>query len=313
MQLPIQDWDQEKRAAHLKDALLAMKKTPDVIAFSEVFTDGGYDAIKSMKSVYPYLTPILGLVCEVSKDKKWNSIKGNCSNSFGVYRGGVVIASKYPITEQHAYVFKAVQTSSWDNNANKGAVYAKIKHGDFNYHVVATHTQATHSASEAAEAHTVRVKQVTEIRTWIDTFKIAKTDPVIVAGDLNVEHDKPTELSAIIDTGLKATLWFDKGKAKNYVHSYPENNWMARAYNYSSSGDMCYNKTLDYVVTLKGHLQPSQPAQQDVIQLKATKKWYWSYLDGSWSLCGVSGSTSHDGYTTDLSDHYPVMATYTYK
>lgn len=86
---------------------------------------------------------------------------------------------------------------------------------------------------------------------------------------------------------------------------------MARAYNYYFNGDMCYNKTLDYVVTLRDYLQPSQPAQQDVIALKAAKKWYWSYLHGSWSLCG--GSQSHNGDTTDLSDHYPVMATYTYK
>jgi len=307
MQLPVQDWDQTERANRLPDAIRALADQPDVIAFSEVLTDEAYAAVQAMSDVYPHITPVLGQVCSGGG---WDTISGNCSNAFTVVRGGVVIASKHPILAQHAYIFNASQTGTADFQANKGAVYAEIEIDSNRYHVTATHTQATHSGSNANTSHNVRVAQAEEIRTWLDGFSIAATDPVIVAGDLNVAHDEDADRQAIIDTALNATLWFDNGNAAGYEHSYPENNWMSRAYNYYFDEDMCYNKTLDYVVTLNGYLQPSEPAQQDVIVLKAANSWYWSYLSGSWSLCG--GSTYHNGYTTDISDHYPVVATYKY-
>lgn len=307
MQLPVQDWDQSQRAAHLPDAIRALADQPDVIAFSEVLTDEALYAVQELNDVYPYMTPVLGLVCSGGG---WDSISGNCSNAFTVVRGGVMVISKYPIIEQHAHVFNASQFGTADYQANKGAVYVEIEKEGHRYHIAGTHTQATHDEDTAQTAHETRVAQAQEIRDWLDGFNIPADEPVIVAGDLNVEHDNTSNLNEIVNQSLNATLWFDNGNVTDYVHSYPENNWMSRAYNYYFGYDMCYNKTLDYVVTLNGYLQPIEPAQQDVIQLKATESWYWSYLDGRWDLC--NGTVWHDGYTTDLSDHYPVVATYRY-
>ena len=213
-----------------------------------------------MSDVYPHITPVLGLVCSGGG---WNSISGDCSNAFTVVRGGVVVASKHPILAQHAHVFNASQFGTADYQANKGAVYVEIEVSGHRYHIAGTHTQATHSGSSADTAHNTRVAQAQEIRSWLDGFNIPATDPVIVAGDLNVAHDNVANVAAIIDNGLNATLWFDNANNPGYEHSYPENNWMSRAYNYYFDEDICYNKTLDYVVTLNGYLQPTQPAQQE--------------------------------------------------
>jgi len=328
MQLPVQDWDQSQRASMLAGALLADVNDPDVISFSEVLTDEAYTAIQGLNPEYPYYTPVLGQVCSGGN---WDSISGNCSNSVTVVRGGVAIASKYPILEQHAYVFTVAEFGTADYQANKGAVYVKIDIDGFNYHVLATHTQATHGDSTAA--HGYRVQQAQEIRAWIDSFGIPANEPVIIAGDLNVSHDNASNLAEILDDGLNATLWFDNANTPGYVHSYPEDNWMARAYNYYfEESDPCYNKTLDYVVSFNGYLQPSAPAQMDVVVLKNSTPFYWGYLDGYWyedspsqqGICasgagftdtnGNPGVTEgyFDGYYTDLSDHYPVIATYQY-
>ena len=328
MQLPVQDWDQSQRASMLAGALLADVNDPDVISFSEVLTDEAYTAIQGLNPEYPYYTPVLGQVCSGGN---WDSISGSCSNSLTVVRGGVAIASKHPILEQHAYVFNVAEFGTADYQANKGAVYVKIDIDGFNYHVLATHTQATHGDSTAA--HGYRVQQVQEIRAWIDSFGIPVNEPVIIAGDLNVSHDNASNLAEIIDDGLNATLWFDNANTPGYVHSYPEDNWMARAYNYYfEESDPCYNKTLDYVVSFNDYLQPSVPAQMDVVVLKNSIPFYWSYLDGYWyehsasqqGICATgTGFTDYygnegvtegyfDGYYTDLSDHYPVIATYQY-
>ena len=45
-----------------------------------------------------------------------------------------------------------------------------------------------------------------------------------------------------------------------------------------------------------------------ILKLKAKEPWYWSYLDGYWHL--HEGIVKHDGYYNDVSDHYPVVATF---
>ncbi len=302
MQLPVQDWDQTQRLAHLGDAIRAMPKTPDVIAFSEVFTDDAYNTLQSLDDVYPYLTPVVGLSCSGGG---WDSTTGNCSNSPFVIRGGVVIASKWPIVSQHQHIFYSSLKGSWDYQANKGAAYVSIERDGYVYHIVGTHLQATHDGS-ADEEHTVRMGQLDEIRTWVDSLSVPSNEPVILAGDMNVDFSLTSQINDMLSHS-NASLNFPNTQGYG---SYPEDNWMSRAYNYYFDYDMCYNDTLDYVLSRNDHLQPTNNPEMQVVALKSPTAWYWSYLRGWWTLC--SGSYWHDGYTTDLSDHYPVMTTYQY-
>ena len=302
MQLPVQDWDQTQRLAHLDDAIRAMPETPDVIAFSEVFTDDAYNTLQSLSDIYPYLTPVVGLNCNGGG---WDSISGNCSNSPFVIRGGVVIASKWPITAQHQHVFVASLQGSWDYQSNKGAAYVSISKAGYNYHIVGTHLQATHDEA-ADQEHSIRMAQLDEITDWVDDFSIPASEPVIVAGDMNVDFSLSAQVTDMLSHS-QSVLNFPNAQG---FGSYPEDNWMSRSYNYYFDYDMCYDDTLDYVLTRSDHLQPVNNAEMSVIALKSPTSWYWSYLRGWWPLCG--GWYWHDGYTTDLSDHYPVLTTYQY-
>lgn len=295
------NWDQQQRAAHLPDAIRALEEQPDVIIFSEVINDYADTAINNLADVYPYRTPILGQVCTGGD---WDSIQGDCSNAFTVVRGGVVIASKHPIVEQHAYVFHSSLFGSADYQANKGAVYTEVDINGYRYHLVGTHLQATHDES-ADEEHSIRMNQLDEINSWLNQFNISTTEPVIFGGDFNVDFSHSIQVSDMLQHA-ESNLWYQF----DGTGSYPEDNWMARSSNYYYGYDMCYNDTLDYVMTHQAHLQPSQPAEQIVLPLKATQSWYWYYLYGNWSLC--DGNYHHNGYTRDLSDHYPVVATYHY-
>ncbi len=301
MQLPVQDWDQDARADHLADALRTLPALPDVIGYSEVFTDYAYSKVTGMHE-YNYATPVLGLTCSGGG---WNSISGPCSSMIGVVRGGVTVVSQYPILEQHALVFANYVPNSWDAQSNKGAVYAKIEMGGYNYHVVATHLQATHDETDDTE-HGVRMAQLQEIHDWLDSFNIPADEPIILAGDMNVPFSLSSQVSEMLSVS-EGAMNFPNNDG---FGSYPENNWMSRAYNYYWGYDMCYDDTLDYVFHRDDHLQPVTTPEMDVIALKSLNSWYWSYLYGNWPLCG--GSTWHNGYTTDISDHYPVMATYRY-
>ena len=85
-------------------------------------------------------------------------------------------------------------------------------------------------------------------------------------------------------------------------------NWLTRADAYYSKTSLYAEKHLDYVATWTHHLQPIKPAFMSILKLKANESWYWFYLDGWWHL--HKGISKHDGYYNDVSDHYPVVATF---
>jgi phospholipase C len=296
------DWDQNQRADHLAPALRTLDSLPDVIGYSEVLDNYSYSTITTIEE-FPYATPVGGLVCS---DGGWTSISGPCSNAPTVVRGGIMISSQHPIEEQHALVFSSVTSGSPDAQANKGAVYAKIDIGGFKYHIVATHFQATHDGGDDDE-HLVRTDQMIEIRDWIDGLNIPKNEPVILTGDFNVPFSKSVQMSDVLAAG-NALLNFPNDEG---FGSYPYDNQMSKAFVYYYDDDVCYDDTLDYVMHRSDYLQPVATPEVDVIALKSPASFYWSYLDGDWTGC--DGSTvSRDGYTTDISDHYPVVATYQY-
>jgi len=299
MQLPVQDWDQTQRINHLPAALRSLGSLPDAIGYSEVFTDEAYNTIVAMAE-YPYHTPIVGKTCSGGG---WDSISGDCSSWFTVIRGGVMIASQHPIVRQHALVFSHYSEGSWDAMSNKGAVYAEITVQGQPVHLVATHLQATHDGGNDAE-HTVRMQQLSEMKAWLDGFDIPANEPLILTGDMNVPFSRSAQIADMLSV-TNTRMNFD---ATTEPASYPEANWMARASNYHFEHNMCYRDTLDYVMWRADHLQPENTPEIRVIPLQSLTAWYWDYLEGDWSLC--AGDQYHNGYTRDISDHYPVVTTF---
>lgn len=94
--------------------------------------------------------------------------------------GGVIIASKYPITRAEELVYDACQGR--DCRAAKGFVYARIEKGKARYHVIGTHAQFGWQPEQRA----VRAKQLREIGQFVlNGSGIPHTEPVIIGGDLN--------------------------------------------------------------------------------------------------------------------------------
>ncbi|WP_018690559.1 sphingomyelin phosphodiesterase [Algicola sagamiensis] len=299
MQLPFQNWDQTQRMQRIPDAIRTIQPFPDVIALSEVFTDEAMAELAQLKDIYPYITPVVGHNC---RSVEWQSSRGACSSSPFVIRGGVMIMSRWPISSMHQYIFHGSDRQSWDYFSNKGAAYVEVVKNGQPYHIVATHLQATHD-DDSRQEHRIRMEQLYEMKMWLNSFGIPKSEPLILAGDFNVESKKVDEYLEMLHISQTTIQYHFKDDAA----SYPERNWLARAGNQKNGYDMCYNDTLDYILVREDHLQPKSPAEMNVIPLKSEDTWYWSSIDRDFSLCYQA--ISHNGMTRDLSDHYPVIAT----
>lgn len=89
----------------------------------------------------------------------WNTVSGNY---MGARRnGGVVIISRWPILERHAYIYH--HSAMPDCLENKGAVLVRIDKGGKIYNVVGTHLQSGESNNH------IRVAQAKELAAWLRT------------------------------------------------------------------------------------------------------------------------------------------------
>jgi len=245
---------------HRTTRLPAQIKGYDVIVFSEAFDDGlRKKLLASLKSSYPYATKILGTDRGVEQD------------------GGVIIVSKWPIKAQDQKRFGSVCHGS-DCMSDKGVLYAKIEKKGRPYHIFGSHTQADAGSKDRS----VRKRQLEIIRDFIASKKIPKDEPVIIAGDLNVNKESAAEykqMLAILNAADPPT-----GGAK-YTF-YPTINDLA-------SGK---NEFLDYVLWSKAHLAPTAASNQVRIPRAASG---WKDLP-----------TEKERW--DLSDHYPIYGRLTF-
>lgn len=300
MQLGFQDWDQNNRLQHTPNAIRQLNSLPDVIVFNEAFTNDSYSFITShLADLYPYSTGVVGQDCSGSG---WDSFKGNCSSSAVTIRGGVFIISRHPIKEKHAYVYHKSHSKTWDYWANKGAAFVKIYKNGAAFNIIGTHLQA--DEDDAPDAHDYRMAQLREMNTWIkNDINIPSDESVIIAGDLNVEFSKKQHVNDMV---IACHCLLNYTANPNYGSFSSSTNWVAKANAYSNSFSLSYNDTLDYVMAHQGYRQPNY-ANMAVIKLKSTSNWYWGYLYGNW------GNGIHsNGYYNDLSDHYPVVATFNF-
>lgn len=256
------------------DVLKSLKSNLDVIVFQEGFNQQVEDYLfNPLKSSYPYNTVLVGQYCYTGN--YWNTISSNCSNSIFVVNGGVRIFSKYPILEKHQLVFYNSGYGTPDYNSNKGAAYVKIKKDNKIFHIVGTHMQADHGSYNGGS---VRMGQLTEIKNWINSFNIPANEPIIYAGDFNVEYtDTPdynqmkSTLNGVINYTFNPAIDMGTFSNKNTIvkTKYPN-----------------YNNTLDYIFYNQLHKNPINTPPMQVLR----------YMK--------SGE--------DLSDHFAIRTDYTF-
>jgi len=294
--LLINDWDQDNRLKRLPDSLRRQEFQADILILDELMTQNAYDKVQGLKDLYPYITPVVGKDCS---GRDLTSLTGPCSKILP--RSGVMALSKIPIIETHGLIYRNAAAGTWDAKANKGAVYIKVSVNGLLVHVVGTHIQADEGKVDGGAT---RILQMEELRTWISHFSIPDDEPIILAGDINSKLGTE-EQRTIFDGHFVFSFKADDFDFGTFSAS---TNWLTRADAYHSKTSIYEERHLDYVATWANHLQPIRPAFMSILKLKAEEKWYWNYLEGWWVL--HEGPYHHDGYYKDVSDHYPVVATF---
>ena len=232
----------------------------DAVALSEAFDPVSRALLlERLHVAFPHRTRLLG-----ARTRPWRS--GN---------GGVIIVSRWPIEEEDECVFEPPSPGE-EGLVNKGVVYARIRKKTQCVHVFATHAYAPFRP-----AH-VRARQFEQVCAFIQTRGIAVTEPVLVAGDLNVHRHCEPDYRQLLKT-LDACHPSTHGHEATYD---PRCNRLA------------VGRTplfLDYVLYLRGHLTPTQ-ASNEVVRPSCDE---WQRFPWSKPL-------------RELSDHYPVVGRFTF-
>lgn len=241
---------ESKNTANRLNTIIQYMDSYDVVVFQEVFDPILTAQFRSkVAEVYPYMTEI-----------PWKIGK--------ILSGGSFIASRWPIEAHDALVYDACLADGC--LAGKGMNYAKVRKGDNAYHIFGTHTHAYTGEADVA----TRFAQLEQLKRFVQSKQIPYEEPVILAGDFNVDKvNFPQEHMAFLQL-LNATEPEGTGE---YPYSYagPVNVY----------ADDQYNEYLDYVLYSNDHLMPYN-AENKMLTPRSISSEHWK----SW----------------DLSDHYPV-------
>lgn len=269
------NWGQDHRAQAIPAA--PSFQGNDVVVVQEAFDNTASDALlKNAASSYPYRTPVVG-----RGTSGWDATGGAYSPT-APEDGGVALLSRWPVLRKEQYVYR--DACGADRYSNKGFVYAVLDVGGARVHVVGTHAQSTDPGCSAGEAARVRARQFRAVDAFLDGKAIPASEQVIVAGDLNVDSRTPEYATMLADAGLVDA---DARTGHPYSFDTAENSIAAERYPDDPRED------LDHVLHRAGHARPAGWTNLVVKERSAP----WTVT--SW------GRT----YTyTDLSDHYPVVA-----
>lgn len=288
----IADHFEKQRLALIPETIETFAPRPDVLVLQEVFTQHAYDFLLStLSEVYPYHTQVVGEDC---KDPRWKSISGNCRMSLYKGNSGLLIFSRWPIEQQHAYVFDAVRVSkTFDFLARKGVVYAKIEVAQNDPNRLAEpmmlHVFGTHLQASAAE-HDIRLLQLDEMRRFIDGFEIPKDQAVILAGDFNISSIDQSGFNDMLAYAM-AKVTLEKGGVGSISDSTNGYRRLLKGKKAEGRADL----TLDYVLFRRDHLQPMNKPKLQVIDFKSSVAWRGDRL------------FKPNVELNDLSDHYPAI------
>ena len=160
---------QSERASRMAPHLIGY----DVLVLQELFVNRYRAALlDELATAYPYRTELVGR--DGARELPWRQ------------DGGVIILSRWPIEREAQLLFERT-CGGTDCLADKGVAYAAIRRGDRRYHVFATHAQSVYAPNPPA----VRASQFDLVRAFVDAQWIPTDEPVIIAGDLNVDAFTP--------------------------------------------------------------------------------------------------------------------------
>lgn len=250
----IKQYKEEERSKKQLQVLTEMISSLDVIIFQEGFNQQVETYLfNKLKNVCPYNTVLVGQYC--STGSNWDSVSGDCSNSIFVVNGGVRIFSKYPIGSKKQYVFTNSGFGTADYHSNKGAAYVEVTKNGKKYHIVGTHLQADQGSYNGSS---VRLKQLKEIKDWVNGFNIPVSEPLIYAGDMNVQYTDTSSYTSM-QSILNSTLSYSFN-ATTDIGTYSNTNTLV------SKEYPDYNDTLDYILISKEHKQPVSIPEMEVLQ-----------------------------------------------
>jgi endonuclease/exonuclease/phosphatase family metal-dependent hydrolase len=177
----------------------------DVVVLQELFDDRlALPLLRELEAAYPYRGERVGR--DGARGLPWRQ------------DGGVVILSRWPIEREAQMTFDGVCSGS-DCLADKGVAYVAVVKGDRRYHVFGTHAQSIHGFDVAR----VRAAQFALMRAFVDAQAIPADEPVILAGDFNVDAYTP-ELDDML-ARLRAVRPPIRG-AGRFTWDAAENGWV---------------------------------------------------------------------------------------
>lgn len=267
------NWGQVTRADLIdRDGVVAGQ---DIVVIQEAFDNAAGDRlVANLADTYPHRTPVVGRTTS-----GWDATQGAYS-SVTPEDGGVVIVSRWPITRKVQHVY--TDGCGADGMANKGFAYVRLGSPAGPVHVIGTHMQSEDGGCSVSPA-SVRATQLREIRAFLDAERIPATEPVYVAGDLNVIRDSAEYLTML------AAL--DAAAPSHTGHRYSwdcNDNSVCRG----QYGTGYASEHLDYVLPINGHPVPAGW----VNETRRPKSAQW---------CVTSWWTRY--CYDDYSDHYPVF------
>ncbi|MFJ4184101.1 sphingomyelin phosphodiesterase [Kitasatospora sp. NPDC089509] len=269
------NWGQQHRAQAI--AAADFFQGHDVVVLEEAFDNAASDALVAKASAaYPYHTPVVG-----RSTSGWDATSGSYSATTPE-DGGVALLSKWPILHKEQYVYKdACGSDYW---SNKGFAYAVLDVDGRRTHVVGTHLQSTDSGCASGQAADIRARQLGAMRAFLDAKRIPAAEPIVVAGDLNIDFHG-TEYQALLTGGNLAPASARTG----WPYSFDTADNSIAAYRYPGEP----KEDLDHVLYRADHARP----QQYTNEVRRVHSAPWTV--SSWGK----------SYTyTDLSDHYPLIA-----
>jgi phospholipase C len=276
---------EKRRLEKIPETILSMSEQPDVIVFQEAFTETAYRYLREhLLAAYPYATEVGAESCSLGV---WHSVSSNCDEASLKANSGVFILSRWPIEEKHSYIYNSYRVShTFDFLAQKGAVYAKVNKDNRWYHIVGTHLQAD------GGSHDIRMAQLAEMKTWIDGFKIKKSEAVILAGDFNVNSLETSKTANMLS---HANAWVNLHAQGLASVSSSSNEYLKLIYGEQKE------KILDYILYRVDHLQPINEPELQVLNFKSEKTWIAERI------------FSANVILQDLSDHYPVLIAFEFQ
>ncbi len=244
----------------------------DVVVLNEAFDNAASDRLlTNLRDTYPHRTPVLG-----RGTAGWDVTSGAYRDSTPE-DGGVAVLSRWPITTRIQHVYRDACGADWFSN--KGFAYVRVESPSGPVHVIGTHMQAEDSTCTSAPGG-YRAKQRAEVKAFLTARNIPATEPVYVAGDLNVVKASDEFGRMVSELGTQPPTF----TGHPFSWDCADNSVCRDQY-----GPEYASEHLDYVLTVRG------PAL--VNETRRVKSPEWTIR--SWG---------REHTYTDLSDHYPVFA-----